>query len=240
MKKTIALVSVGLVITFFTGYYMLNYLPIFTIGKFVIEKSEFLDSQTLADFLEHFVGMPIHKVSKSDIREIAKRFSRVKRIKIRRGILGTITLAVDEEIEDFYIKDRGSSFIPITKEKKVLDFDYLKDIPMIDIGFKKFSKSDSATTELVESVVELHSEIEKIDISFSERISEYYQKDGFLNIVITAPNDVAYRVVLGEGDVEQFVKRIFFIERNFNLQNKTLDLRYSNQVIYRDGDYEKE
>ena len=240
MKKTIALVSVGLVITFFTGYYMLNYLPIFTIGKFVIEKTKFLDSQTLVDSLEHFVGVPIHKVSNSDIREVANRFSRVKKIKIRRGILGTITLTVDEEIEDFYIKDRSSSFIPITKEKKVLDFDYLKDIPMIDIGFKKFSKSDSMANELVERVVELHSEIEKIDISFSERISEYYQKEGFLNIVITAPNETVYKVILGEGDVEQFVKRIFFIERNFNLQNKILDLRYSNQVIYRDGDYEKE
>lgn len=236
MKKILVLSILILITVFFIGKYLLNNLPIFRINKFVIEGNISVDSKSLIDSLMIFKNRRIDKVSNSDIIKVCNNFSRIKSVRIGRSLFGKITLKIEEEKDYFYIKGKNDNLIPFTKDRKKLKFDFLKSLPIFDFPYEYFSMTDSSAADsLIKKVFFIYGEIFSVNPKLGERISEFYIKKDKIFLVISTQTKGNYRVIWGDEKIEKMVNRIIFIEKNFRLDNKILDLRYSNQIIYKDG-----
>ncbi len=223
MKKKYLLIS--LIALIFVGIFAFVGLSYFKISSIK------LDGQTQSDprFAE-FLGKNLFGVSKQEL--LSKLNSpRIMDCKISKTWPGTITISPILR-KDFFLLKVKSSYIPLSKEKIVMEFQGYSPVPIIDLDLSNYSVGDTIKNQKIDQIYTQYEQILAGDPAFAEKISEFFYDGEKLYFLKSSPTNF---VCLGEAKILDKIKKLKSLEKSIDLKNKMIDLSYKNQLIYKES-----
>ncbi len=214
-------------------------MDMFYINKIEISGNINLESEFLQNLSRDFLGQNLYAVSKKDVLQKYENILRIDDIKVIKIFPDELRIMVKEKKGIFYLKSKEGEIFPIDRNRIVLDnknFYEHEIIPVIetDIPSSDFLFGEKIENDFVERVFTFYDRLIKTDPEFSNHISEFYENDGDIVMVETS---VGYRIIFGDDEVEEKLKRYVFLEQNRTFEKGTIvDLRFKNQLVIRSED----
>jgi len=214
-------------------------MDMFYINKIEISGNINLESEFLQNLSRDFLGQNLYAVSKKDVLQKYENILRIDDIKVIKIFPDELRIMVKEKKGIFYLKSKEGEIFPIDRNRIVLDnknFYEHEIIPVIetDIPSSDFLFGEKIENDFVERVFTFYDRLIKTDLEFSNHISEFYENDGDIVMVETS---VGYRIIFGDDEVEEKLKRYVFLEQNRTFEKGTIvDLRFKNQLVIRSED----
>jgi hypothetical protein len=137
--------------------------------------------------------------------------------------------------EFHFLTERGNIF-PIDKNRVVLDnvnFYENEALPVIGtrIADADIIIGQKIQNDLIEKVFVLREKFDSVNPDFISSISEFYLKGE--NLIFVNSN-VGYRIVFGDDEIEEKLKKLIFLEQNRTFEKgTTIDLRFKDQLVIR-------
>ncbi|MCK9556753.1 MAG: FtsQ-type POTRA domain-containing protein [Candidatus Cloacimonetes bacterium] len=220
-------------------WYALRHLPFFEVDQIIVEGNTAVPDSLIISQCESYVGMNLFRVPKKEIKNKLGKISRIKSLKVKRHLLSTIEIQINERKGILYVKSFEGDLYPIDTEAIVLERYgkvYQEDIPIYSSYYTdnqlkagvKLAKPD------LNRILKTHLMIMQQAPDYLPIISEYYMIDNTINII-----DARYgtRIIPGETDFSDQLRRYQFVQDNGNISRRSVvDLRYDNQVVVKAGD----
>lgn len=218
---------------------LLKQADIFDVKTIEIVGNQNLTKEFLLKVVSDYQNRNLFSFSKREIRNEYENIVRIKQIKVTKILPNKLRIRVLERKGIFYIKTLDGKFIPIDREKMLLDyrnFYYAEDLPVIswNVYSSQLHVGRKVASPYIDYIFNLYENISEFDRSFIDNISEIYKKE---NQVYIVDNEVGCRILLGEGDLKRKLYRYKFLKNNQGIEkNAVVDLRFANQVITRKGE----
>jgi cell division septal protein FtsQ len=232
--------STGIIVAAYFGVKSLIIkMDMFYINKIEISGNINLESEFLQNLSRDFLGQNLYAVSKKDVLQKYENIVRIDDIKVIKVFPDELRIMVKEKRGTFYLKSKEGELFPIDRNRIVLDnknFYEHEIIPVIEteIPSDNFLFGEKIENDFVERVFTFYGRLIKTDPEFSNHISEFYEDDGDIIMVET---NVGYRIIFGDDEVEEKLKRYVFLEQNRTFEKGTIvDLRFKNQLVIRSED----
>ena len=232
--------STGIIVAAYFGVKSLIIkMDMFYINKIEISGNINLESEYLQNLSRDFLGQNLYAVSKKDVLQKYENIVRIDDIKVIKVFPDELRIMVKEKKGIFYLKSKEGELFPIDRNRIVLDnknFYEHEIIPVIEteIPSDNFLFGEKIENDFVERVFTFYGRLIQTDPEFSNHISEFYEDDGDIIMVET---NVGYRIIFGEDEVEEKLKRYVFLEQNRTFEKGTIvDLRFKNQLVIRSED----
>ena len=234
------ILSAVIIITAYFGVKsLIAKMDMFYINKIEISGNINLETDFLQNLSRDFLGQNLYAVSKKDVLQKYENIVRIDDIKVVKVFPDELRIMVKEKKGIFYLKSKEGELYPIDRNRIVLDnknFYEHEIIPVIetDIHADNFLFGKKIENDFVERVFTFYDRLIKTDPGFSNHISEFYEDD---DDIITVETNVGYRIIFGEDEVEEKLKRYVFLEQNRTFEKGTIvDLRFKNQLVIRSED----
>ena len=231
------IISIGLVAALYFGVRtLLTKVSWFQIETIRISGNENLETEFLTNLSLDFIGSNLYDTSRRDILQKYENIVRIKDITLTRIFPNQIRLNICERKGLFFLRTREGEIFPIDEDRIVLDNDVFyaeenlplldTDIPSSTLGFGR-KVEDEALNRFFDFYYEVTGDFP----DFWKNISELYLANGEIYLVEA---NTGYRIVLGEDNLKDKIKRFRFLEQNRSFEKgKIVDLRYKDQVVIR-------
>ncbi|MCL1827166.1 MAG: FtsQ-type POTRA domain-containing protein [Candidatus Cloacimonetes bacterium] len=219
----------------YAGYHHFRDHEIFKVKHVQIRGNELLDTKYLYSIAEAFKGINYFDIDQSDIESRFIANSRIEKVDITKKILQRkVIITVMERKGVFHIIDSVGNYIPIDKERYVLDKAdrYLaEDLPLINIKIDKnqLVTGNKIDDNRIEHIFDVFDTILEKDKALIADISEFNYKNGELNFI---DNKNGCRIILSNANLKDQIGRFIFIRAHQPfLRNSVIDLRFDGQVV---------
>lgn len=229
-----------LIVLIYAAYVGINSLftklDIFLIKSIEIRGNHNLETAFLKNICNDFINLNLYLISKKDVVKKYENIVRIDGIKVSRIFPNKLKIKISEKKGEFFFRTESGIIFPIDKNRVVLDnlnF-YENEVPPV-IGTKipdaEIIIGEKIENVLIEEIFLLKKKFANIDPDFINSISEFYLKDE--NIVLVNA-DIGYKIVLGNNEIEEKIKKLIFLEQNRIFEkDTTIDLRYKDQLVIR-------
>ncbi|MDO9578868.1 MAG: FtsQ-type POTRA domain-containing protein [Candidatus Cloacimonadales bacterium] len=234
------ILSISLIAAVFIGIRTLfTKLSWFNIESIRITGNENLETEFLANLSLDFIGLNLYATSKRDILQKYENIVRIKDISITRIFPNKIKINILERKGLFYIRTREGELFPIDEDCIVLDNDVFyteENLPVIatDISTSDVDFGKKIEDEFLNRILVFYYTVSPEYPDLFNNISEFYKKD---NEIILVEANIGYKIVFGEDDLIEKIKKYRFLEQNRSFEKgKIVDLRYKDQLVIRADD----
>ena len=219
-------------------WYTLTHVNLFQLKKINITGNTAIPDSLLHKATMQYLDKNLLAIKSSDIKRDLHKFSRVKEVKLRRRLLHTLDIVIEERKGALYIKSYEGDLYPIDSEGIILaKYSSVanEDIPVYSTYFvgKQLKAGLKLNKGSLTRVLKLHQRIQKEAPDFIPYISEYFYIDNTINIVDAKHGT---RLIPSEDDLANQLKRYVFVQENGNIDRRgVVDLRFKNQVVVKAG-----
>jgi cell division septal protein FtsQ len=232
--------STGIIVTAYFGVKsLITKMDMFYISKIEISGNTNLETEFLQNLSRDFLGQNLYAISKKNVLQKYENIIRIDDIKVIKVFPDELRIMVKEKKGIFYLKSKEGELFPIDRNHIVLDnknFYEHEIIPVIETNIPSdiFLFGEKIENDFVERVFAFYDRLIKTNPEFSNHISEFYKDDGDIIMVET---NIGYRMIFGDDEVEEKLKRYVFLEQNRTFEKGTIvDLRFKNQLVIRSED----
>ncbi len=229
-----------LVVLIYAAYIGINSLftklDLFKIKSIEISGNDNLETAFLTNICNDFINLNLYSISKKDVVKKYENIVRIDDIKVSRIFPNKLKIKINEKKGEFFFRTENGTIFPIDKNRVVLDnlnFYENEVLPVIgtNIPDAEIIIGEKIDNVLIEEIFLLKKKFANIDPDFINSISEFYLKDE--NIVLVNA-DIGYRIVLGNNEIEEKLKKLIFLEQNRIFEKGTIiDLRFKDQLVIR-------
>ena len=211
-------------------------LDFFKIKSVMISGNENLETDFLKNICNDFINLNLYSISKRDVLKKYENIVRIDDIKVSRIFPNKLKIVISEKKGEFhFLTERGNIF-PIDKNRVVLDnvnFYENEALPVIGtrIADADIIIGQKIQNDLIEKIFVLREKFDSVNPDFISSISEFYLKGE--NLIFVNAN-VGYRIVFGDDEIEEKLKKLIFLEQNRTFEKgTTIDLRFKDQLVIR-------
>ncbi len=219
-------------------WYTLTHVNLFQLKKININGTTAIPDSLIQKATSHYLGANLLSISSADIKRDLHKFSRVKDVKLRKKLLHSLDINIEERKGVLYVKSYEGDLYPIDAEGVVLakySTVYNEDIPVFSTYYvgKQLKAGLRLKKNGLTRILNLHQRIQKEAPDFIPYISEYFFIDNTINIVDAKHGT---RLIPSEDDLANQLKRYIFVQENGNIDRRgVVDLRFKNQVVVKAG-----
>ena len=232
--------STGIIIIAYFGVKSLIIkMDMFYISKIKISGNTNLETEFLQNLSRDFLGQNLYAISKKNVLQKYENIVRIDDIKVTKVFPDELRIMVKEKKGIFYLKSKEGELFPIDRNRIVLDnknFYEHEIIPVIETNIPSdiFLFGEKIENDFVERVFTFYDRLIKTNPEFSNHISEFYKDD---DDIIMVETNIGYRIIFGDDEVEEKLKRYVFLEQNRTFEKGTIvDLRFKDQLVIRSED----
>lgn len=211
-------------------------LDLFKVKSIMISGNENLETDFLKNICNDFINMNLYSISKKDVLKKYENIVRIDGIKVSRIFPNKLKIEINEKKGEFFLRTENGIIFPIDKNRVVLDnvnFYESEVLPVIGtkIPDDEIIIGQKIENILIEKIFLLRKKFANVDPDFINSISEFYLKDEDL-IFVNA--NIGYRIVFGDNEIEEKLKKLIFLEQNRTFERgTTIDLRFKDQLVIR-------
>lgn len=211
-------------------------LDLFKVKYIKISGNVNLETDFLKNICNDFINMNLYSISKKDVLKKYENIVRIEGIKVSRIFPNKLKIEISEKRGVFFLRTERGIIFPIDKNRVVLDnVNFYENEVLPVIGTKipdaEIIIGKRIENVLIEKIFFLREKFANVDPDFINSISEFYLKDE--NLIFVNAN-IGYRIVLGENEIEEKLKRLIFLEQNRTFEKGTIiDLRFKDQLVIR-------
>ncbi|MBN1326344.1 MAG: FtsQ-type POTRA domain-containing protein [Candidatus Cloacimonetes bacterium] len=233
----LGLLVIGLFSAVLGGFRILfQNLDFFQIENIDIRGNQNLEKEFLANLAKEMIGQNLFRISVREIEQKYENVIRIKEIKASRRLPNTLRITFQERKAIFYAKSKEGELFPIDKDKIVLDGEVMypgEIVPVVEttLPAKDFVAGSVISDEFLDQVFCFYDQISDSNPEFMNRLSEFFPLEDEICMIEQA---VGYKIILGENDLSEKIRRFTFVEKNRNFTHGSLiDLRFDNKLIVR-------
>lgn len=218
------------------GYQQLRKSAWLNVRNISISGNENTDSATLHNLLQHYVGVNLLEISAKDVKAQLLKIKRIEDVRMARLYPSTLKVKVTERKGFLYIKSAEGNLFPIDEHCMVIEYAVSaskEDLPIVHtkLSGKQLHAGRVVRDPFLQRVIDLQNRIIAEKPEFLSAISEYYEHN---NHVIIVDANHGSRILLGEDNLKERLRRYQFVQDNGAINRKNiLDLRFENQVVVR-------
>lgn len=211
-------------------------LDLFKVKYIKISGNANLETDFLKNICNDFINLNLYSISKKDVLKKYENIVRIEGIKVSRIFPNKLKIEISEKRGVFFLRTERGIIFPIDKNRVVLDnVNFYENEVLPVIGTKipdaEIIIGKRIENVLIEKIFFLREKFANVDPDFINSISEFYLKDE--NLIFVNAN-IGYRIVLGENEIEEKLKRLIFLEQNRTFEKGTIiDLRFKDQLVIR-------
>ena len=231
------LVLIVLIYTLYVGINSLFMrLDIFKIKYIKIIGNENLETSFLKNLSNDFINLNLYSISKRDVLMKYENVVRIDDIKVSRIFPNKLKIVISEKKGEFFFRTKNGTIYPIDKNRVVLDYEKCYEHEVLPVIGTKIPNAEIVPGKkieniLIEEIFSLKEKFADVDPDFINNISEFYIKNE--NLILVNAN-IGYRIVLGNDEIEEKLKRFIFLEQNRTFEKGTvIDLRFKDQLVIR-------
>lgn len=229
------------IIVFIYGTYiginsLFTKLDLFKVKTITISGNENLETDFLKNLCNDFINLNLYSISKKDVLKKYENIVRIDGIKVSRIFPNKLKIEINEKKGEFFFRTENGIIFPIDKNRVVLDnVNFYENEVLPVIGTKipddEIIIGQKIENILIEKIFFLRKRFANVDPDFINTISEFYLKDE--NLIFVNAN-VGYRIVFGDNEIEEKLKKLIFLEQNRTFERgTTIDLRFKDQLVIR-------
>ena len=211
-------------------------LDIFKVKSIMISGNENLETDFLKNICNDFINLNLYSISKKDVKKKYENIVRIDDIKVSRIFPNKLKIEISEKKGEFFFRTESGTIFPIDKNRVVLDnvnFYENEVLPVIGtrIPDAEIIIGQEIENALIENIFSLRKKFANVDPDFINSISEFYLKDK--NLIFVNAN-IGYRIVFGDNEIEEKLKKLIFLEQNRTFEKSTtIDLRFKDKLVIR-------
>ena len=211
-------------------------LDIFKIKYIKISGNENLETTFLKNLSNDFINLNLYSISKRDVLMKYENVVRIDDIKVSRIFPNKLKIVISEKKGEFFFRTKNGTLYPIDNNRVVLDYEKCYEHEALPVIGTKIPDAEIVPGKkieniLIEEIFSLKEKFADVDPDFINNISEFYIKDE--NLILVNAN-IGYRIVLGNDEIEEKLKRFIFLEQNRTFERGTvIDLRFKDQLVIR-------
>ncbi len=185
-----------------------------------------------------YMGQNLLTLPKNEIKTTISNLSRVKGVRVRRRLLNTLLVDLEERKGCLYLRTLEGDLYPVDADgvplQKYSDV-YSENLPVMGV---LLHNSDIQPGEKLENaplarVLAVHKQIGKEAPEFLPHISEYYTIDNTVYIIDARDGT---RLIPSTKNMDRQFSRYHFVKENGSVSDgSVLDLRFNNQVVVKAG-----
>lgn len=209
-------------------------LDLFKVKYIKISGNVNLETDFLKNICNDFINMNLYSISKKDVLKKYENIVRIEGIKVSRIFPNKLKIEISEKRGVFFLRTERGIIFPIDKNRVVLDNVNFYENEVLPVIGTKIPDAEIIIGKrieniLIEKIFFLREKFANVDPDFINSISEFYLKDE--NLIFVNAN-IGYRIVLGENEIEEKLKRLIFLEQNRTFEKGTIiDLRFKDQLV---------
>ncbi len=219
-------------------YHALLHVSWFNLQKIVVTNNQSVPTEMIHDIVAKYLNMNLLSIPSKEIQKDILSISRVKSVRIRKSLLHTLRIEVQERSGFLYVKSLEGDLYPIDSDGVVMEKlspYYNEDLPILNtfISAEHLELGSKLEKPYINKVLSIHKEIGNHVPEFLAQISEYFIVDDIVYII-----DAKYgtRLIPSDDDLISQLNRYMFVQDNGNInRNTTIDLRFKNQVVVKAG-----
>lgn len=211
-------------------------LDLFKVKTITISGNENLETDFLKNLCNDFINLNLYSISKKDVLKKYENIVRIDGIKVSRIFPNKLKIEINEKKGEFFFRTENGIIFPIDKNRVVLDnVNFYENEVLPVIGTKipddEIIIGQKIENILIEKIFFLRKKFANVDPDFINTISEFYLKDK--NLIFVNAN-IGYRIVFGDNEIEEKLKKLIFLEQNRTFERgTTIDLRFKDQLVIR-------
>ena len=211
-------------------------LDLFKVKYIKISGNVNLETDFLKNICNDFINMNLYSISKKDVLKKYENIVRIEGIKVSRIFPNKLKIEISEKRGVFFLRTERGIIFPIDKNRVVLDnVNFYENEVLPVIGTKipddEIIIGQKIENVLIEKIFSLRKKFANVDPDFINSISEFYFKDE--NLIFVNAN-IGYRIVFGDNEIEEKLKKLIFLEQNRTFERgTTIDLRFKDQLVIR-------
>ncbi len=211
-------------------------LDLFKVKSIEISGNENLETNFLKNICNDFINLNLYSISKKDVLKKYENIVRIDGIKVSRIFPNKLKIEISEKKGEFFFRTESGTTFPIDKYRVVLDNVNFYENEILPVIGTKIPDSEviigkKVENVLIEEVFSLKKKFSSVNPDFINSISEFYLKDE--NLILVNAN-IGYRIILGNNEIEEKLKRLIFLEQNRTFEKgTTIDLRFKDQLVIR-------
>ncbi len=211
-------------------------LDLFKVKSIEISGNENLETNFLKNICNDFINLNLYSISKKDVLKKYENIVRIDGIKVSRIFPNKLKIEISEKKGEFFLRTESGTTFPIDKYRVVLDNVNFYENEVLPVIGTKIPDSEviigkKIENVLIEEIFSLKMKFSSVNPDFINSISEFYLKDE--NLILVNAN-IGYRIVLGNNEIEEKLKRLIFMEQNRTFEKgTTIDLRFKDQLVIR-------
>ena len=211
-------------------------LDLFKVKYIKIVGNKNLETSFLKNLSNDFINLNLYSISKRDVLMKYENVVRIDAIKVSRIFPNKLKIIISEKKGEFFIRTENGTIYPIDKNRIVLDYEKCYENEVLPVIGTKIPESEirignKIENVLIEEIFSLRKKFADVDPDFINNISEFYIKDENLILVNT---NIGYRIVFGDNEIEEKLRRFIFLEQNRTFEKgTTIDLRFKDQLVIR-------
>ncbi len=211
-------------------------LDLFKVKSIKISGNENLETDFLKNLCNDFINLNLYSISKKDVLRKYENIVRIDNIKVSRIFPNKLKIEINEKKGEFFFRTDSGIIFPIDRDRVVLDnVNFYENEVLPVIGTKipddEIIIGQRIENALIEKIFTLRKKFANVDPDFINSISEFYLKDE--NLIFVNAN-IGYRIVFGDNEIEEKLKKLIFLELNRIFEKGTIiDLRFKDQLVIR-------
>jgi len=211
-------------------------LDVFKVKSVMISGNENLETDFLKNICNDFINLNLYSISKRDVLKKYENIVRIDDIKVFRIFPNKLKIVISEKMGEFHFLTENGNIYPIDKNRIILDnlnFYENEALPVIGtwIPDADIIIGQKLQNDLIEKVFVLRDKFNSVNSDFINSISEFYLNGE--NLIFVNAN-VGYKIVFGDDEIEEKLKKLIFLEQNRTFEKgTTIDLRFKDQLVIR-------
>jgi hypothetical protein len=208
----------------------------FQIEEVIIEGNNQIETAFLQKLTDDYIGRNLYQVSIDEIRFRFDNLVRIENIELKKVIPSKLILKIEERKGVFNLKTTDGILYPMSRDFVILDNDkfYSTDIlPIVNTSLRNedMRVGEKINDDFLNRVWNLYLTITSSYPGFFDQISEIYESE---NEIFLVEARIGYKIVFGDEDLVDKVKRYEFLEQNRSFEKgKIVDLRFKDQLVIR-------
>jgi cell division septal protein FtsQ len=206
---------------------------VFNVTEIQICGNQNINETKVFDLTNDFIGQNLFKIKKSDIIKKFNEVPRIKKVSIKKRLLGKIVINLQEREGLFLIIDKKGSFYSIDQEKIVIDKTEWfsgEDLPIINFSLDEdFKIGEKIDNKKIDYIFSIYEKMKNSYPEISEEISEFYYIDDILYYIDIISG---CRVRIIAENINEQLKRYIVLRDNQGFEsNSIIDIRFNSIII---------
>lgn len=219
-------------------YYLLSNLSLLNLRTIEYSGNNCVPDTLIEEVVRPYLGQNLLSLQRGQLVEDLSQYARIKNVKLRRRLLSTLRVRIEERSGCLYARSLEGDLYPIDASGIILEKYsnvYTENLPVVGVLLSNasFRPGKKIASSSLQRVLATHKKITQDAPDFLPNISEYYTIDKTVYI-IDARNGM--RLIPSSDNLAKQFSRYQFVQDNGNVSRKSiLDLRFAEQVVVKAG-----